>query len=53
MECYKPSSLITNIHRDVPFLTDAKPGNQSVELVLHLGDDTKEYYDYFVVSEQR
>ena len=49
-ECYEPSSLITSIHRNVPFLTDAGSVDKSADLVLDLGDGTRAFYDYFVVS---
>lgn len=45
--CFEPSSLIRNIHKDVPFLTDASA--KDAELVLNLGEDTNAFYDYFVV----
>ena len=47
--CYEPSSLISSIHKNVPFLTDKEPGDESAELVLNLGDGTRAFYDYFVV----
>ena len=49
-ECYEPSSLITSIHKGVPFLTDADVKDKSAELVLNLDEGTKEFYAYFVVS---
>ena len=49
-ECYEPSSLITSIHKGVPFLTDADVRDKSAELVLNLDEGTKEFYAYFVVS---
>ena len=50
IRCYEPSSLIESIHKNVPFLTDREPGESSSELVLSLGDGTRAFYDYFVVS---
>ena len=51
VRCYEPSSLITDVQKGVPFLTDA--GDKSAELVLNLDEGTNEFYDHFVVIRSR
>ena len=48
-QCYQPSSLLVSVHTQLPFLTDVGDRDKTVDLVLNLGENTREFYDYFVV----
>ena len=48
-QCYEPSSLLVSVHTQLPFLTDVGDSDKTVDLVLNLGENTREFYDYFVV----
>ena len=50
LKCYEPTSLIANLHKNVPFLTNSGSRERTTELILNLDEIKEEYYDNFEVS---